>query len=83
MSAILFEKYSHLICIHELTTSIKNMSYELSEMKRYIQCCAIYIFFVFMNKCLFSYYIYILVKKRNVTSVFHIFYSAGAPYICF
>jgi hypothetical protein len=25
----------------------------------------------------------VLVKKRNVTSVFHIFFSAGAPYICF
>ena len=58
MSAILFEKYSHL-CIHELTTSIKNMSYELCEMKHYIQCCAIYILFVFMNKCLFSYILYI------------------------
>jgi hypothetical protein len=36
MSAILFEKYSHL-CIHELITSIKNMSYELCEMKHYIK----------------------------------------------
>ena len=35
------------------------MSYELCEMKHYIQYCAIYILFVFMNKCLFSYILYI------------------------
>jgi hypothetical protein len=50
-------------------------------MKHYIQCCAIYIVFVFMNKCLFSYILYIKLSfLLSVVLKFHTFLRHNVLY---